>query len=235
LRRLFSVRDWYDEVRLNVVSICFNYADFWLRQMTLERARDGSLSPTWRDELPLSNASLPPGASIEGFEMAVDKIRQMPYPAWEPGHAPDWQTALGAWYIDSRSLLTQSDTVNAHRLTAAMVTADDVLSHDVGYPGPNGESRLLSHLSTSLGSIDETSDFARHLLEQSYVQTRDLLTASYLAGLAAGGREVDWVQWLKARVAHWSPDEPGTRRAITEFNHPTFREQLERLPKYWIC
>lgn len=143
------------------VSISFDYADVWLRQVALERAREGSLDPTWRDRLPLFNVSLPPGAPSEGFEMAIEKIRRMPYAAWEPDHAPDWLTALGVWYIDSRSLLTQSYTANMHQLAATMVTANHILSHDLQHPACDDQSTLLSHLLASEVSINEKADSAR--------------------------------------------------------------------------
>jgi hypothetical protein len=219
---------------MNGVSICFDSVRIWLRLRLLEQARDGSLSTTWRDDLPRSNVALGSGAVVEAFENAVKEIRQMPYAAWEPEHAPDWRTALDVWYIDSRGLLTHSYAGNTHRLTANMFTNDDVVSHGVRSRAPADESTSVVRLLTSAMSIDDTADQARNRLGQRYTQTRDWLTAAYLAGLAAGGQDTDWIEWFKTRVAQWPPDEPATRRAKTELNHPTFREKLERLPTYWI-
>jgi hypothetical protein len=219
---------------MNGVSICFDSVLIWLHLRVLEQARDGSLSPTWRDDLPPSNVARGSGAVVEAVEMAVKEIRQMPYAAWEPEHAPDWRTALDAWYIDSRGLLTHSYAGNAHRLIASMFTNDDVVSHGVRSRPPTDEPTSLVRLLTSAMSIDDTADQARNRLGQRYTQTRDWLTASYLAGLAAGGQDTDWIDWFKTRVSRWPPDEPGTRRAKTELNRPTFREKLERLPTYWM-
>jgi hypothetical protein len=219
---------------MNGVSIYFEYVLIWLRLRVLEQARDGGLSPTWRDDLPPSNLALGSGAVVEAVEMAVKEIRQMPYAAWEPEHAPDWRTALDAWYIDSRGLLTHSYAGNSHRLTANMFTNDDVVSYGVRSRAPTDESASVVRLLTCAMSIDETADQARNRLGQSYTQTRDWLTAAYLAGLAAGGQDTDWIEWFKTRVAQWPPDEPATRGAKTELNHPAFREKLERLPTYWI-
>jgi len=157
----------------------------------------------------------------------------MPYAAWEPEHAPDWHRALDAWYVDSRGLLTQSYADNTRRLIANISDCDRFVSTGVRSRGSTGES-LFVRLLTSAVSTEDFADQARNLLEQIHIHARDRLTASYLAGLAAGGQDIDWIEWFKTRIARWPPDQPGTRRAKTEFNHPAFREKLERLPTYWI-
>ena len=216
------------------VSADLGPADVWLRQMVLAQARDGNLRATWRHELSLSKVMVGSEVVPESIHTAVKKIRQMPYAAWEPDHAPDWRTALDAWYTDSREVLTQSYRENSRRLTATMEKADRVCSEVVQSWVPNDESTLPGRLLTFVVSMDDIADQERNHLEQNFAQTRDWITASYLAGLTAGGQNVDWVAWFKTRVARWPLDDQGTRRAETELNHPTFREKMERLPTYWM-
>lgn len=63
---------------------------------------------------------------------------------------------------------------------------------------------------------------------------RDLATASYRAGLAAGGLDVpDWYGWLNDRVYSW-PDKMRRDDQIDLMTlEPGYRESIEQLPAYW--
>lgn len=63
---------------------------------------------------------------------------------------------------------------------------------------------------------------------------RDLATASYRAGLAAGGLDVaDWYEWLTDRVYAW-PDKKRRDDQIDLMTlEPGYRESIEQLPAYW--
>ena len=62
---------------------------------------------------------------------------------------------------------------------------------------------------------------------------RDLATASYRAGLAAGGLDVDWYDWLIERVRLW----PDVKRRNDQLDlmtlEPDYRQSIEQLPPYW--
>jgi hypothetical protein len=65
------------------------------------------------------------------------------------------------------------------------------------------------------------------------VMDRDLATGSYRAGLAAGGLDVEWFDWLINRVREW----PDKRRRDEQLDlmtlEPDYRKTMQQLPMYW--
>ena len=61
---------------------------------------------------------------------------------------------------------------------------------------------------------------------------RDIIGASYRAGLCAGGNPVDWRGWLRDRVASW-PDNPARTKVLAELQDPHVHKDWEMLPDYW--
>jgi hypothetical protein len=56
--------------------------------------------------------------------------------------------------------------------------------------------------------------------------------ASYRAGLAAGGDDIDWRAWLRERVQDWSP-VPIREKVLRELDDPNYGAELVYLPPYW--
>lgn len=69
-------------------------------------------------------------------------------------------------------------------------------------------------------------------ITERYAIDRDLETASYRAGLAAGGLANDWYDWLLIRVIQW-PDENRRDSQIEAMEDPGYRATLQHLPAYW--
>ena len=62
----------------------------------------------------------------------------------------------------------------------------------------------------------------------------DLATASYRAGLAAGGLDVpDWYEWLIERVVAWPDKQRRDEQLDLMTLEPSYRETIEQVPKYW--
>lgn len=62
---------------------------------------------------------------------------------------------------------------------------------------------------------------------------RDLATASYRAGLAAGGLAVEWFDWLVDRVRRWPDKQRRDDQLDLMTLEPGYRESMQRLPGYW--
>lgn len=62
---------------------------------------------------------------------------------------------------------------------------------------------------------------------------RDLATASYRAGMAAAGLDVDWYDWLLERVHQWPDKQRRSYQLDLMTLEPTYRESVEQLPSYW--
>lgn len=187
----------------------------WIR--ILAEARDGTLSPTWREEL-ASDVAKPveTTAAVRGqilgvlplfaFDadsdidaLVVHELVTMPLRPWEPYAARgDWRAALDAWYADTLA-------VNEYRRQPV----DPLLSEHVGIAG----SRIAPGIDDMLTTFWE---------------------ASYRAGLAAGGEDGsgDWQAWLNTQMeAHQSvANLPLTGRPA---DPEGLRQHLQQLPRYW--
>ena len=70
----------------------------------LQQARDGLLTPHWRDlvaTMPMLSGPDPMGV----HPLIVTAINEHPYAAWEPGRSPGWREAVDNWFDDSRKAL----------------------------------------------------------------------------------------------------------------------------------
>lgn len=66
-----------------------------------------------------------------------------------------------------------------------------------------------------------------------WLMDQDLATASYRAGMAAGGLDVEWFDWLIERTNDW-PDHDRARDQLDAMTlDPDYRANMERLPLYW--
>lgn len=229
-----SPASWVQRSMNSIGGVYLNAVSLALLDKALEQARSGRLTPTWRDELQPPATGMPAGAVFnDAGKLAVEEVRQMPYAAWEPGHSPGWREALEAWYIDSRSVLTQGYTNTTRQMAATISSLDKVVSQSVRRAGTGG-SESVDMMLASMASSEDAADRLRVSHACLYIQARDRLTASYLAGLVAGGDDVDWIGWFKQRVARWpSEAAAGTRRAQIELGGPIFSQLMQRLPTYW--
>jgi hypothetical protein len=67
---------------------------------------------------------------------------------------------------------------------------------------------------------------------------RDWHEAQYYAGLAAGGLDVDWREWYRARIATWTGDGgglegPSASRELEQLDTGRL-DYFEVLPRYWM-
>lgn len=84
------------------------------------------------------------------------------------------------------------------------------------------ERQLCDHTGITLvaGLLDTT-------IEQ------DLATASYRAGLAAGGLDVDWYDWLIDRANQWTDTDRRDYQLDLMTLEPSYRDTVQQLPIYW--
>ncbi|BBY96337.1 hypothetical protein MGALJ_60060 (plasmid) [Mycobacterium gallinarum] len=166
------------------------------------------------------------GADPYGVHAAVvTAINEMPSAAWEPGHSPGWRAALDSWFDDARAALIEHRTMSlAQHATSAKLGASMPVAARVATSPSVIDAIALITRSDAMN--DQT---ARQSLSTFMVQ-RDMLTASYMAALCAGGVNSDWRSWLEARIKNWdhSMAAENARRTMRQ-DH----SYLERLPPYW--
>lgn len=77
-----------------------------------------------------------------------------------------------------------------------------------------------------------TADLVRSVAVNITI-ARDLATASYRAGMAAAGLDVEWYDWLIDRAREW-PDERRRNEQLDLMTlEPGYRETVQKLPLYW--
>lgn len=192
----------------------------------LKRARIGILSLDWRDELtPQSPDSWGGDARLAEVDaLAVADIQSLPYANWEPFRA-DWKTALDSWYLTTRTVIGE-EYINHVRQALDQISDGDRL---VGAYAR--ADRLIETLTETIGPIDDKRDSNRVTYEMMYVGDRTALTASYLAGLAAGGHDIDWRSWYLNQAEAWSDAHPYKSRVQLTVSSP----KLQSLPAYWTA
>lgn len=200
----------------------------------LDAARMGSLAASWRDDLQLRQQQS--GAVSDAERLAVEEIRMLPVEPWEPGHATSWRQALNTWYAASRKHLADQTAAHMRIMADQVSSGHRIFTTALAVSRVTGDDRTLDQLNGPLAAADQTGDRSRGTREELYIQARDRLTASYLAGLASQGEagDIDWMQWFKNRVASWTTNYVDTRRADIEINSTSFRSLMERLPQYWV-
>ncbi|EUA70989.1 hypothetical protein I540_3179 [Mycobacteroides abscessus subsp. bolletii 1513] len=152
--------------------------------------------------------------------LAVAEIQNLPYADWEPYRA-DWQTALESWYLASRAALSEQYINEARRFLDQIVEGDRLV---VTFARNN---RLSTSLLETIAPIDDRRDSNRAAYDAMYVFDRTKLTVSYLAGLVAGGHDIDWRSWFLDQAKTW-PEDRKWQIALTVNN-----QYLEALPAYW--
>ncbi len=183
----------------------------YLRAQLLS-ARDGTLTPDWRDTLvAASDTTDEPAAddSAEGADThvtltddqlaacrhAAEEIAAGPAANWHPHRNVGWRLALDAWFDATKQCLDAAEHAEQEVRSQSWMSVDDVTAR-----------------------ID---------------MDRDLATASYRAGLAAGGLDVEWYDWLVERVRRWPDKQRRDDQLDLMTLEPGYRESMQQLPSYW--
>lgn len=179
-------------------------ARYLLLSGILGKARRGDLQREWRMHLP--NSAIPVPANFPGIDVALDELSGMPVQPWEPyATAGDWRRALDAWYAAALNLEAERE---AERWRWQATEPD--------LPGIDGQPVPLA-----LDEVERDRQ-ANDRWWDTQQDTRDLLTASYLAGLAGGGDRIDWVDWYVHR-----------KQRATHGGTSGWTAWMEQLPDYW--
>jgi hypothetical protein len=174
------------------------YARPKLLVKVLAAARAGDLALDWRAHLDMGYSSTAQIYS-DCDELAMHEIATMPPQLWEPYVAQgDWRAALNAWHTASLELEEYVEALRTRPAPSLAVAAGISFTSPAG--GPLGQH-------------------VRALLA-------DMRTASYQAGLAAGGDDVDWQAWLRSREGAYP-----AKKGPTDWGR--LRQALEQLPDYW--
>lgn len=189
----------------------------------LKRARDGSLSINWRDELaPVTAESWSSATLVEVDALAVADIQSLPVADWEPLQAA-WRPALESWYVAARTIASEN-YINSVRDFLDQIADGDRLVATFAR-----DCRLSEALTETIAPLDNKRDGNRVNYEMMYVVDRTRLTASYLAGLAAGGLDIDWRSWYSSQFESWPQERSYQLNAQLTLMNTDF----ERLPAYW--
>ena len=202
------------------------YLDMRVRLIgeALRRARAGTLEPDWRNHLLTWFPELV-AVSPDNAALVAREATELPVQPWEPYAAHgDWREALDAWYSDTLALEAEHE---AELLAPAPRPSDDNLEW--------------------YASGRELQQQADRATREGKRRERDCLGASYRAGLAAGGVEIDWVSWYRQRVIEWvdcgdGGDASAARAESMRIDYrrhladqPGWREYLQQLPEYWTA
>ncbi|WP_292981251.1 hypothetical protein [Mycobacterium sp.] len=180
----------------------------------LRRARDGALDRDWRERFTTYHPVLLK-ANADTVALIHHEMAELPEQPWEPyAAAGDWREALDAWYSDTLALETSYE----HAILA-------------GRPRPpaepeSGHDWLASY---AAGQPKQAADDSR--TRQNLLRNRDGFGASYRAGLAAGGVDVDWEGWYWQRVKLWDDLGDEGLRVDSRRNRLLC---VEHLPPYWL-
>ena len=154
---------------------------------------------------------------------------------------PDWRDTITAIAADTTSDLDDAQQAARARAAAdlaSMAPADWEPGRRVGW-----RTALEEWFEAIKACLADTERAERHLRGETWMSAdsvaartkmeRDLATASYRAGLAAGGLDVDWYEWLIERVRLW----PDMKRRNDQLDlmtlEPDYRQTIEHLPPYW--
>lgn len=154
---------------------------------------------------------------------------------------PDWRATITT--IAAETTSEPADTQRSARSRAAadlaaIPPADWEPGRKVGW-----RTALDAWFDAIKACLADTERAERHLRAETWMSAdsvtaritmdRDLATASYRAGLAAGGLDVDWYDWLIERVRLW----PDVKRRNDQLDlmtlEPDYRQSIEQLPPYW--
>lgn len=189
----------------------------------LRQARFGRLDPNWRSNLQSISAQFAAtGVQADAESTAIAELQNLPLMPWEPNQAP-WRQSLDSWYAVAHKTLAL-DYVNQVQIHLNSMRDADMV-------GPLALTGILAEkILDTVSPHDNRGDDTRRTREWTYIGQRTSLTGSYLAGLSAGGVNVDWRGWYIEQIARWPQDHPILGRFRAEIQHGRY----EFLPEYWM-
>lgn len=201
-----------------------------MRQVLID-ARSGRLRQGWRNTLSLPEplAQTSEQRYLDGENLALSEVRELPVALWEPGAASSWREALDSWFQAMRDLLWQASTLRSEMDQVTRQLRHQSLRSALGdrWGGRNDYGLIDQMIST-----DPIFDDGAVAVIANSVVDRDRMTAWYLAGRAAGGDDVAWVEWFHERIAKWR-NPTAAEWEIASMSQPKYRDELQKLPRYW--
>jgi hypothetical protein len=199
----------------------------------LRQARAGTLAPTWRIDMARRDTGQDQ-LTGRALDRVAQAITTMSPQDWEPGIAPHWRRAIDAWYSAAQELLAGrfADYLDEHaHVLRSTATGLKPLMPDVDPQQPEGNNPWA----VVAGRFQLIRDDELHFATIHYMNDRDWLTASYIAGLTAGGVPgLDWRAWLSERAAHRNFDKSFANQVHAETKKRLGRHPLDLpLPGYW--
>lgn len=156
---------------------------------------------------------------------------------------PEWRESIPATLSESEAVPSvDNGDVYAHVICAARDLTE--LPPQQWEPHNGGHWRIalecwFDAMKRCLTVAERADERLREVLPKAEIPSqaameRDLVVASYRAGLTAGGLDLpDWHQWLIERVDAW----PDAQRRVYQLDlmtlEPGYRESIQQLPTYW--
>ncbi len=203
----------------------YSYVSYRCRHLSdlLRYARFGKLDPDWRSNLrPTSAQFNASGLHVSAETAAIAELQMLPLMPWEPNQGT-WQRSLDSWYAVAHKTLTLDYVNNAQIILDGMSSGGMAGAYAVSGVLPE---KIIEHVVTH----DNQGDKTRSSREWIYIGERTSLTGSYLAGLAAGGLDIDWRGWCRDQLENWPEDQPMRARLQSEIDTAVY----ERIPQYWM-
>lgn len=182
-------------------------------------------------------------AAIDDFLYRISKLnylRAQLLSAREGTLKSDWRTTLVKSATESIGLQPdqQAARERAARDISALPPADWEPDRHVGW-----RLALNAWYEATNQCLDDIENAEKQLRSESWMSAdtvttriamdRDLTTASYRAGLAAGGLDVDWYDWLIDRVRKWPDKQRRDDQLDLMTLEPDYRDSMQQLPAYW--
>lgn len=171
-------------------AVVYNSQYRGILKSALERARAGILTADWRCHLPEPAGIFTTSERFrDANTMAAQALNDMALQPWEPGQASNWRVALDSWFAAARHTLACEYTAFAQTQLRTLMDGERALSTLTSHIGIPGFVLDAAQRPWNLIAGDVITTGDRVLRDQmaTYVIQRDWLTASYLAGLTAGG------------------------------------------------
>ena len=199
----------------DVAARLYDLAYRGLLGLVLDSARRGALHIHWRDRLdshPYVAAAARRGPLPDRLKLAIAALAELPVQTWEPFAAATRREALDAWYQASCALEN-----NAGPPPDRLVTI------------PGGDGLIPPPPRPSLETV-LAADLAAAENRRRQI---DVLGASYRIGLMWCGDQLDWAEWMRARVAEWDDHDGRIDPHTTESLRNDARRQYGTPGHYW--
>lgn len=209
----------------------------------LLNARSGALKDNWRDDYP------PTGPRQNVAEVYTDAenlanlaLYSMPTQPWEPRAQSPWRIALDGWYLDlldaQREITEVINDSFTHAEKTRVNSLRDTLEKFNNLPrGSTLSSDVIERFANASDlqrQVRTSTPFRDFNLScaQSAMISYDQASASYLAGRAAGGDDIDWIGWYRQRIANWPA--PAAETELAGLDQPDNVTAFQKLPDYWL-